>query len=314
VSEYSFIQANTNGELHDATRPSLSPLDRSFLYGDAVYEVWRTYEGVVFAWSEHWQRLGRSAASLGMQLPLSEAALWEQVQRTALAYRDTSGFQGDLYIRLQISRGAGRIGLSTRLVEPGRGSFVILVQPVPQISALHWEHGLTLSMANNLRRNPVDALNPAWKTGNYLNNLMCLHEAQARGADDVLILNHRDELTEASTSNVAFIRGTEFITPPLKAGILEGITRQLILSEVAQRAGLIPVERVIKPEELPGFDECMLLSSTKDVQPVGCIDQQTYQVGAGSRTRQLKQAFADYVQAGVPEWSGRRLFRPKLDQ
>ena len=61
MSSDSYIQANTQGRLHDAREASLSPLDRGFLYGDAVYEVWRTYGGVIFAWDEHWERLRNSA-------------------------------------------------------------------------------------------------------------------------------------------------------------------------------------------------------------------------------------------------------------
>jgi hypothetical protein len=72
---------------------------------------------------------------------------------------------------------------------------------------------------------PLESLNPAWKTGNYLNNLLCLREARSRGADDVVILNLAGEVTEASVSNIAFVRGGRIITPPLSAGILAGITR-----------------------------------------------------------------------------------------
>ena len=52
-----YIQANTNGRLHPASEPSIAPLNRGFLYGDAIYEVWRTYHGVIFAWEEHWKRM-----------------------------------------------------------------------------------------------------------------------------------------------------------------------------------------------------------------------------------------------------------------
>ena len=65
-----FIQANTNGRLHPAEEPSISPLNRGYLYGDAIYEVWRTYQGIIFTWEEHWARLFRSAKSLYMFIEL----------------------------------------------------------------------------------------------------------------------------------------------------------------------------------------------------------------------------------------------------
>src|SRR3954468_20307516 len=82
-----FIQANTNGRLHPATEPSIAPLNRGFLYGDAIYEVWRTYHEVIFAWDEHWARLERSAASLYMTLPWSREFMLAEIKKTAAAYR-----------------------------------------------------------------------------------------------------------------------------------------------------------------------------------------------------------------------------------
>ena len=77
-----YIQANTSGRLHDAREPSIAPLNRGFLYGDAVYEVWRSYHGVIFAWEEHWERLEQSARALTLALPLSEERLRAEIDRT----------------------------------------------------------------------------------------------------------------------------------------------------------------------------------------------------------------------------------------
>src|SRR3954471_20341627 len=106
-----FIQANTNGRLHSAHEPSLSPLNRGFLYGDAIYEVWRTYHGVVFAWQEHFDRLQASADALRMDLPFSRPKMLTEVKKTVAAFRRRTNHTGEVYIRLQLSRGAGPIGL-----------------------------------------------------------------------------------------------------------------------------------------------------------------------------------------------------------
>ena len=288
-----FIQANTNGELHDANHPSLSPLNRGFLYGDAVYEVWRSYSRSLFAWHEHWHRLTASAAALGIELGWSPPEILAQIKKTVSAFTAHTGHHGDVYVRLQVYRGAGAIGLDTRLAgDPG---YIILVQPVPEILKQAWDQGVSLRVSQTLKRNPVDALNPAWKTGNYLNNLMCLREVKARGADDAVILNHAGHVTEASTSNIAFIRDGYFITPPLDVGILAGITRKIIIDSVASGAGLSVEERRLTIEDLKNMQECMLTSSTKDVQPVGRIDDLPFAVGEGTVSRRLKLAFADYV-------------------
>src|SRR5580704_1573116 len=94
-----FIQANTNGRLHPADEPSLSPLNRGFLYGDAIYEVWRTYRGVLFAWEEHWERLRGSARALHLELPFAPERMLGEIRRTVVAYRPAAGPATELYIR-----------------------------------------------------------------------------------------------------------------------------------------------------------------------------------------------------------------------
>jgi branched-subunit amino acid aminotransferase/4-amino-4-deoxychorismate lyase len=285
-----YVQANTGGRLHDASEPSIAPLNRGFLYGDAIYEVWRTYDGVIFAWEEHWNRMLVSAKALHIQLVLSPADVLAQIRRTVVAYRARVPDSGELYIRLQITRGSGAIGLDIALAD--KADFLILVQPCPVLREDKAREGLRLSVATALRRNPVQSLDPAWKTGNYLNNLLCLQEARARGADDVVILNIAGEVTEASVSNIAFARGGRFVTPPLSAGILSGITRGLVLGGIAASAGIQGTEETIRPGDFPSMDECFLLSTTKDIVPVGEIDGVRFKVGPETVASRLKAAFA----------------------
>ncbi len=284
-----FIQANTNGRLHAAEEPSLSPLNRGYLYGDAIYEVWRTFDGVVYAWEEHWRRLVRSAEALHLALPFSAEDIFAQIKRTAAAYRERTGDRGELYIRIQITRGCGAIGLDVALAD--RTDFVLLVQPCPLTPPAKTAAGLRLSLATSLRRNPIDSLNPAWKTGNYLNNILCLREARARGADEVVMVNHAGEITESAVSNIAFVRDGVVLTPPLGVGILAGITRDLLLGRVAAAAGVVAGEQSLRPEDLAGCSECFLLSTTKDVAPVNAIDGVKFAVGPGTVAMRLKRAF-----------------------
>ena len=288
-----YIQANTNGRLHAATEPTVSPLNRGFLYGDGIYEVWRTYDGTLFAWEEHFARLESSARALHLALPATREQILSEIRRTVAAFRTVTGVQMDLYIRLQVTRGAGAIGLDPALAD--RSDFVLLVQQCPVNSERVLQTGLTLSIAQSLRRNPVEALNPAWKTGNYLNNILCLREARTRGADEVLILNVGGELTEAATSNIAFVRAGEVVTPALEAGILEGITRGLLLRRIGADADVRVREAKLFPGDLAAMQECFLLSTTKDLTPVGAIDDVHFSVGSRSVTSRLKAAFAAYT-------------------
>ena len=291
----SYIQANTNGRLHDAAEPSLTVLDRSFLYGDAVYEVWRTMGGVVFAFEEHFERLEASAASLFMQLPWSRDGLFAEVKRTCGAFVGRTGFAGDLYIRLQLSRGGGPIGLDPELADSP--TFVLIVQRLRGWPGDIAARGLRLSVARSLRRYPANALNPAWKTGNYLNNLLCLREARRRDADEVVILNQAGKVTESAVSNILFARDGAMVTPPLSSGILAGVTRRLLLGSVARGAGITVVEEPVVPEMFGAFSECALASTTKDITAVAAIDSHELARPPDGVISRLKGAFGDYMNA-----------------
>jgi branched-chain amino acid aminotransferase len=294
-----YIQANTNGRLHPASEPSIAPINRGFLYGDAIYEVWRTYHGVIFAWEEHWKRMRASALAVHIQLEYSPGQMLGEIRRTVSAYRERVPDAGELYIRLQITRGSGPIGLDIALAD--KTDFLLLVQPCPELAQGKDRTGLRLAVATAMRRNPVQSLDPAWKTGNYLNNLLCLREARAKGADDVVILNLAGEVAEASVSNIAFARGGVVVTPPLSAGILGGITRGLVIGSVAASAGIQVAEETVLPADFRSMDECFLLSTTKDVVPVAEIDGIGFKLGPDTVAARLKAAFAraarDYASA-----------------
>ena len=292
-SDFHFIQACSNGRLHDAREPSIAPLNRGFLYGDAIYEVWRTYHGAIFAWEEHWRLLERSAAALHLKLPFDAGAALREIKRTVAAHRAAAPNGAELYIRMQITRGGGAIGLDVALAD--RSDYVLLVQANKPYSEEKLHEGLKLSLATSLRRNPADSLNPAWKTGNYLNNILCLREARVRGADEVVITNLAGEITEAAVSNIAFVRDGAMLTPPLSAGILGGITRELVLNRIAADAAIVACEASIRPDDFGQMDECFLLSTTKDITPVAAIDGTQFQLGPNTVASRLKHAFAAYA-------------------
>lgn len=289
-----YIQANTDGRLHDASEPSISPLNRSFLYGDAIYGVWRTYDGVLFAFMEHWERLHRSAASLHMEIPFDKSVLLTEIRRTASAYFEKAASKFDIYVRLQLTRGAGPIGLDTSLAD--KPSYVILVQQVAEVAKEISQRGMTLALAKSLCRNHPKTTNPAWKTGNYLNNILCLREAKAKGADDALMLNLDGAITEAASENVFFVSSQEILTPPSHAGVLDGVTRQIILGEIANNCSYALREENIFPAHLPEFQECFITSTTCGIVPVGCIDKIKYAVGSRTVTAKMKKLFGEYVQ------------------
>jgi branched-chain amino acid aminotransferase len=162
-------------------------------------------------------------------------------------------------------------------------------------------------VAGEIRRNARESLDPAWKTGNYLNNVLGLREARAAGADEVLMLNLRGEFTEASTSNLGFISGGTVYTPVLEVGILAGITRALVVQRIAAAAGLRVVETVLRPADLARMEEVFLMSTTRDITPVASIDEARFAVGESTATLRLKAAFLDHARDQAARNPARRV-------
>lgn len=275
--------------LHEATVPVM---DRGFLFGDSIYEVACTRWGVPFAVPEHLARLRASAHGLGLTIPVSDAELLRWMKATLRA----AEIPGEAYIRIIVTRGSGSAPNIDLGYAPGPSRVVIIVRPAPAPMTRPGK----LAIVERLR---VDrrALDPAIKSGNYLNSVLALAEAKRAGVDDCLMLNTAGHVTEASTSNVFAVCGGLLVTPPLTAGILAGITRGLML-EMCRRDGIAATERNLTARELRGADEVFLTSTTKDAWPIVAIDGQPVGNGEpGARTLQLGQALGSFARQLVRE-------------
>lgn len=261
---------------------TISILDRSFLYGDSIYEVVRTFRGKVFGLPEHLGRLRQSADYLYMPVPWSDAEITNRVEATvAAAINQAVGTE--FYIRIVVSRGADTTInlLPSPDLQPGLIIVVSAIAPEPVLS----ETGLHLCLVER-QRNPKAALNPSAKTGNYLNNILGLLEAKQQGADDALMLNPQGEITEATTSNLWIVKGGVVYTPPVEVGILHGITRYFLL-KIMQEQGIACQEVVLKPEDLWDAEEAFLSSSVRLLMPVNQLDSYKLPHCPGKLTRKL---------------------------
>ena len=277
-----------NGKLVAPEAATVSVFDRGFLYGDSIYEVIRTYDGIPFELEAHVTRLARSASHIGMRLPVSRGALTDEIEATvAIADHPES------YIRVIMTRGAGPIGLDPALaVDPVR---LILVQPLTPPTPQQYDAGVTVAVTN-IRRNLRAAVDPAAKTGNYLNSVLALREARQRGAYEGIMLDHRDLVTEGSSSNIFAVYGDRLMTPPLDVGLLAGITRAVVL-RIAPRAGLRPIEAPLSAASLYEADEVWLTSTIREVLPIVKVDNRSIGRGQpGPAYHRLRDAFRAHVQ------------------
>jgi branched-chain amino acid aminotransferase len=255
--------ANVNGRITPASQASVSVLDRSFLFGDGVYESLRTYGGNPFLLPRHLERLSYSAARLQIPLPLDPSQIASRVEETVAA-----GGHPESFVRIILSRGEGWLSIDPR--QAGPPNLVILVQEMPTIPAEVYRDGVA-AVVVDVRRNAIASLDPRIKSNNLLNNLLASMQAVDRGAPEGILLNLDGDLAEATNANVFTVFSGAVLTPPLECGILEGITRQVIL-ELCGEATIPCREEHIAGARLPDAAEIFLTSTTREVLPVVRLD------------------------------------------
>jgi branched-chain amino acid aminotransferase len=261
---------NIDGTIVPSENAQISVFDRGFLYGDSVYEVIRTYKGVTFAVKEHLDRLERSAASLAIDLP-QRSWLIEQLHRTV----ESAGNQ-ESYCRIIVTRGQGPITLDpTTAVE---SATIIIVKEFESFSPWMYTKGIRVGIPS-IRRTSRASLDPAIKSGNYLNSVMALGEARRAGFDDALLLDTQEWVTEATSANVFTVHKGLLSTPTFDTGLLAGVTRGLIL-QIADSEHLPCEERQINLDDLISAQEVMLTSTLREIMPV--VEIQGHPVGTGS--------------------------------
>ncbi len=245
----------------------VSVFDHGFLYGDGVYETLRSYGPRIFMRDQHLARLRRSAEAIGLTIPIPDAQ-WPDLLHEAMRRNAVGNDRVDAYLRVTISRGEGEIGLDPALCP--RPTVVILAKALHPPSAQLLRDGVSLTVAQT-RRNLPAALSPQIKSTNFLNNILAKRESVAAGTFDSLLLNWRDELTECTISNLFFISNGAVHTPAMDCGILDGITRAIVMM-LAEEEGLPVKEGHYHLADLRQATECFLTNTSMEVMPVSRVD------------------------------------------
>jgi len=264
------MQIFLNDRFVDRKEALISVFDHGFLYGDGVYETLRTYGGRFFMLQPHLARLQRSARLIGLTIPIPESQ-WPALLRESL---DRNGLP-DAHFRITISRGEGDLGLDPALCP--RPTVVIMAKPVVRYPDRLFQEGVALALVT-VRRNLPAALSPQIKSLNFLNNILAKREAAEAGAFDALMLNADGWVTECTTSNVFMVRQGRLCTPSVDCGILEGITREVVMT-LAREQGLTVEEGRYPASALDEAEEAFLTNTSMEIMPVRAINGRA--VGAG---------------------------------
>jgi branched-chain amino acid aminotransferase len=286
------IRVHIGGKVCLPEEAKISVFDRGFLYGDSVYETIGTAHGRLFAARGHLDRLERSAMRIGLRVP-PRASIERAIAETIEAAGNPES-----RVRVILTRGAGKLDLDPASVDDTQ--MVVIVFPLGAPTPEMYEKGVAVAIVS-ITRNSPSAIDPAVKSGNYLNNILALGEARRRlGAYEAILCGADGSVAEGSTSNVFTVVGGEVRTPPLEVGILDGITRAKVF-ELCREGGLRVVEMRIFPDELRAAEEVFITSATRGVLPVTRVDDRPVGDGRpGPTTKKLMVLYEAMARAGVP--------------
>jgi aminodeoxychorismate lyase len=271
-----------NGRLVPEEQAVVSVFDRSFLYGDGLFETMLVHRGKPFRWEQHLERLQRGADFLKIQLPFSVDALRDFVDKLIAENK-----MSDALLRLTLSRGVGIRGYSPKGAE--NPTLVMSLHPAPAIesnSPPRWK----LIVASH--RLPANEALAQFKTCNKLAQILARAEADVAGADEALLLNTDGFVVEGASSNLFWIEGGTICTPPLASGILSGVTRAVVM-EICAQLGVKTREANIHVDQLKRGDGIFVSLSSFGVVEIMSVDGAI--VKASAMSEQIRKYYVEIV-------------------
>ena len=284
-----------DGQLHEKEDAKVSVFDHGVLYGDGVFEGIRAYNGRVFRLDAHLKRLEESAKAIFLALPMPLKKIEEAVLETVRA----NGLK-DAYIRLLVTRGVGDLGLDMRKCKKGP-TLVIIADKIELYPEAFYEKGLEL-ITSSIRQRGPDQLSPAIKSLNYLANILARAEATRAGAQEAILLNREGYVSECSGDNIFYIYEGRIYTPPVHAGLLEGVTRSVAIELAKEKLGLTVTEKLFTTFDLYRAHEVFLTGTGAEVIAAVKIDGHTIGSGtAGPVTKKVTALFREHARStGTP--------------
>ena len=285
------LKVYINGKLYEKSEAKVSVYDHGLLYGDGVFEGIRVYNGKVFRCREHIDRLYNSAKAIALPMPMSKDAVTRAIYDTCKANDLT-----DAYVRLVVTRGVGTLGLDAHKCHDPQ--LIIITDDIALYPEDYYERGLEVVTVPTMR-NHHNVVSPKIKSLNYLNNILAKIEAQQAGVIEAIMLNSHGYVAECTGDNIFIVSRGALVTPPPEAGILEGITRAVVM-ELGAKAGLPVREQQLTRVDLYVAEECFLTGTAAEIIPVVRIDSRDIGDGKpGQTTLRLLEMFREETGSSV---------------
>jgi branched-chain amino acid aminotransferase len=277
-----------DGKFVPKEEAKVSVFDHAFLYGDAVFEGIRAYNGRVFRLEEHIDRLYDSARAIWLEIQIPKKEMMEIVAESC-----RKNNLKDAYIRLVVTRGVGDLGLDPRKCH-GNASIVCIADKIALYPEEFYEKGLKAITAAT-RRNYGEVLAPQVKSNNYLPNIMAKIEAITAGCLEAICMSREGFVTEGTGDNIFIVKDGTLKTPHPAVGILKGVTRKAIM-ELAEQEGIPVEETFMNRFDVYTADEIFFTGTAAEVIPVVEVDSRKIGDGVpGPITKKLRSLFMELV-------------------
>lgn len=282
-----------NGKIVPESQALVSFRDRSFKYGDGVFDVARTFGGRIFKLKEHTERLYLSLKYVGIDPGLSPDEMMTITEEVTAKNLPLLGPDEDYWVAQRVSRG---VDVPVGDTHESRPTVIVECAPLPlKARARYYRDGIDVVFPS-VRRIPPDALSPNVKTHNYLNMIVADQEVRSHSPDSwAVLLDHRGFLSEGMGSNLFLVRNGMLHTPKSEY-VLEGVSRQTVI-DLAEQLGIGVIEDDLTVYDAYRADEAIVTSTSFCVCPVATFNRKKVRNESipGPVTRQLMDAFSDLV-------------------
>jgi len=283
-----------NGEIVPESQVLLSFRDRSFKYGDGVFDVARTFKGNIFKLPEHIERLYQSLKYVGIDSGLSPADMIEITEEVVKRNLGLLGADEDYWVAQRIYRGVDLVGGD--LWESGGPTVIVECTPLPLQARAHlFQDGIEVAFPSG-RRIPPDCLSPNVKSLNYLNLILGDQEIRNQNPKAwAVLLDTRGFLSEGLGSNVFLVKDGRLLTPKSQY-VLAGVSRQTVI-DLAQGLNIPLVEQDLSPYDASTADEAFITSTSLCLCPVRSFNGKLVDEGQvpGRVTQALTEAYTALI-------------------
>jgi branched-chain amino acid aminotransferase len=296
LQKYAYFQ----GKIVPLEQAKVSVMTHALNYGTGVFEGIRGYwnekaeEIYIVQLRAHFERMQKNTRLMCIDLGMSVDELIDLTVELVAMHN----FRQNVYIRPLAYKSSEQIGVSMEGVEDD-----ITIYASPYGSYVDIDRGLAVCVSSWKRTDDNSIPGRAKVSGNYANTALIKNEAVLNGYDEAIVLNHQGQVVEGSAENIFLVRDGVLITPGNGEGILEGITRAIVMHLAKDEMGLNTVERSVNRSELYHADEVFLTGTGAQIAPVTSVDRRKVNDGrVGLISSHLQKLYFDVVKGNVPRY------------